>query len=67
MANNIEDIEGIGAVYAEKLQAAGVKTTADLAIIFESHIILCCKTYYSFLKEDFLKSWGSEWVACIAI
>ena len=27
---NIEDIEGIGPIYAEKLNAAGVKTTDDL-------------------------------------
>ena len=30
MGYKIEQIEGIGAVYAEKLQAAGVKTTEDL-------------------------------------
>lgn len=30
MANNIKDIEGVGEVYAEKLNAAGIKTTADL-------------------------------------
>lgn len=30
MANKIEDIEGIGAVYAAKLKEVGVKTTADL-------------------------------------
>ncbi|MCC7339698.1 MAG: DUF4332 domain-containing protein [Bryobacterales bacterium] len=30
MSNKIEDIEGIGSVYAEKLGAAGIKTTADL-------------------------------------
>lgn len=30
MANNIKDIEGVGDVYAEKLNAAGIKTTADL-------------------------------------
>ncbi len=24
-------------------------------------------TYYSFFVEDFLKSWGSEWVACVFI
>ncbi|MCI5561180.1 MAG: DUF4332 domain-containing protein [Phocaeicola sp.] len=30
MANNVKDIEGVGDVYAEKLNAAGIKTTADL-------------------------------------
>lgn len=30
MSNKIEDIEGIGPVYAEKLGVAGIKTTADL-------------------------------------
>ncbi|MDE5812529.1 MAG: DUF4332 domain-containing protein [Muribaculaceae bacterium] len=30
MAYKIEDIEGIGTVYAEKLEGAGVKTTDDL-------------------------------------
>jgi predicted flap endonuclease-1-like 5' DNA nuclease len=30
MAYNIIDIEGIGPVYAEKLNAAGIKTTADM-------------------------------------
>ena len=30
MGYKIEQIEGIGAVYAEKLQTAGVKTTEDL-------------------------------------
>lgn len=30
MSNKIEDIEGVGPVYAEKLGAAGIKTTADL-------------------------------------
>ena len=30
MAYNIIDIEGIGPAYAEKLNAAGIKTTADL-------------------------------------
>ncbi|MEQ1554556.1 MAG: DUF4332 domain-containing protein [Ferruginibacter sp.] len=30
MAYNIIDIEGIGPVYAEKLTAAGINTTADL-------------------------------------
>ena len=30
MGYKIEQIEGIGATYAEKLQAAGVKTTEDL-------------------------------------
>ena len=30
MGYKIIDVEGIGAVYAEKLQAAGVKTTEDL-------------------------------------
>lgn len=30
MAYKIEEIEGIGSVYAEKLEAAGVKTTEDL-------------------------------------
>ncbi|MDZ7637630.1 MAG: DUF4332 domain-containing protein [Bryobacterales bacterium] len=30
MANKIEDIEGIGPAYAEKLGAAAIKTTADL-------------------------------------
>ena len=30
MGYKIDQIEGIGAVYAEKLQAAGVKTTEDL-------------------------------------
>jgi predicted flap endonuclease-1-like 5' DNA nuclease len=30
MAYNIIDIEGVGPVYAEKLQAAGIKSTADL-------------------------------------
>lgn len=30
MSDKIEDIEGIGSVYAEKLSAAGVKSTADL-------------------------------------
>ncbi|MDE5785889.1 MAG: DUF4332 domain-containing protein [Duncaniella sp.] len=30
MAYKIEEIEGIGRVYAEKLEAAGVKTTEDL-------------------------------------
>lgn len=30
MAYKIEEIEGIGAAYAEKLEAAGVKTTEDL-------------------------------------
>jgi predicted flap endonuclease-1-like 5' DNA nuclease len=30
MAYNIIDIEGVGPVYAEKLNAAGIKTTADL-------------------------------------
>ena len=30
MAHKIIDIEGIGAVYAEKLKAAGVKTTEEL-------------------------------------
>ena len=24
-------------------------------------------TYYSFFLEDFLMSWGSEWVACITL
>jgi predicted flap endonuclease-1-like 5' DNA nuclease len=30
MAYNIIDIEGVGTVYAEKLNASGIKTTADL-------------------------------------
>ncbi len=30
MAYNINDIEGIGPVYAEKLNAAGIKTTSEL-------------------------------------
>ncbi len=30
MAYKVEEIEGVGAVYAEKLEAAGVKTTDDL-------------------------------------
>lgn len=30
MANNVKDIEGVGDVYAEKLNVAGIKTTADL-------------------------------------
>lgn len=30
MAYRIDEIEGIGAKYAERLQAAGIKTTADL-------------------------------------
>lgn len=30
MAYKIDEIEGIGSVYAEKLEAAGVKTTDDL-------------------------------------
>ena len=30
MVHKIIDVEGIGAVYAEKLNAAGVKTTEDL-------------------------------------
>ncbi len=30
MAHKIIDVEGIGAVYAEKLKAAGVKTTEEL-------------------------------------
>ncbi|MDD7447987.1 MAG: DUF4332 domain-containing protein [Phocaeicola sp.] len=30
MANNVKDIEGVGDVYAEKLNAVGIKTTADL-------------------------------------
>ncbi len=30
MAYNIIDIEGVGPVYAEKLNSAGIKTTADL-------------------------------------
>ena len=30
MGYKIEQIEGIGATYAEKLQAAGIKTTEDL-------------------------------------
>ncbi len=30
MAYKIEEIEGIGSVYAEKLEAAGVRTTEDL-------------------------------------
>jgi predicted flap endonuclease-1-like 5' DNA nuclease len=30
MAYKVEDIEGIGAKYAERLQAAGIKTTDDL-------------------------------------
>ena len=30
MGYKIEQIEGIGATYAEKLEAAGVKTTEDL-------------------------------------
>jgi predicted flap endonuclease-1-like 5' DNA nuclease len=30
MAYNIIDIEGVGPAYAEKLNAAGIKTTADL-------------------------------------
>ena len=30
MGYKIDQIEGIGATYAEKLQAAGVKTTEDL-------------------------------------
>jgi predicted flap endonuclease-1-like 5' DNA nuclease len=30
MADKIEEIEGIGPVYAEKLGAAGIKTTEDL-------------------------------------
>ena len=30
MSYKIDEIEGVGAVYAEKLVAAGVKTTADL-------------------------------------
>lgn len=30
MSYKIDEIEGIGAVYAEKLQAAGIKTTDDL-------------------------------------
>lgn len=30
MAYNVETIEGVGAVYAEKLNAAGVKTTENL-------------------------------------
>ncbi|MDE6277646.1 MAG: DUF4332 domain-containing protein [Muribaculaceae bacterium] len=30
MSYKIEEIEGVGAVYAEKLEAVGVKTTADL-------------------------------------
>jgi predicted flap endonuclease-1-like 5' DNA nuclease len=30
MAYNIIDLEGVGPVYAEKLNAAGIKTTADL-------------------------------------
>lgn len=30
MSNKIEDIEGVGPVYAEKLGVAGIKTTADL-------------------------------------
>jgi predicted flap endonuclease-1-like 5' DNA nuclease len=30
MAYNIIDIEGVGPVYAEKLNASGIKTTADL-------------------------------------
>ena len=30
MAYKIDEIEGIGAKYAERLQAAGIKTTDDL-------------------------------------
>jgi predicted flap endonuclease-1-like 5' DNA nuclease len=30
MSYKIEEIEGVGAVYAEKLRAAGIKTTNDL-------------------------------------
>lgn len=30
MAYKIDEIEGIGSIYAEKLEAAGVKTTEDL-------------------------------------
>ena len=30
MAYNVETIEGVGAVYGEKLKAAGIKTTEDL-------------------------------------
>ena len=30
MGYKIDQIEGIGATYAEKLQAAGIKTTEDL-------------------------------------
>lgn len=30
MADRIDEIEGIGAAYAEKLNAAGIKTTDDL-------------------------------------
>lgn len=30
MAYNVETIEGVGAVYGEKLNAAGIKTTEDL-------------------------------------
>ena len=41
MAYKIEDIEGIGTVYAEKLEGAGVKTTDDLLDLSLIHKFRC--------------------------